>query len=78
MAKKWKAGVKYTFKDRDGFIASNRLNKELAYLLGDEFTPLEVYWWDNSFIRVSTKYSFDVELPNYVISSERKYFKRVK
>ena len=77
MSKKWKAGVKYTFKDRDGFIASSPRNAELAYLLSDEFTPLEVdsYNW---FIRVSTEYSDHVKLPAYVIGSERKFFKRVK
>ena len=77
MAKKWKAGVKYTFKDRDGFIASNRLNIELVHLLGDEFTPLEVDM-NNSFIHVKTKYSDHVMLPTYVIGLERMFFKRVK
>ena len=78
MSKKWKAGVKYTFKDRDGFIAFHHRNTELAYLLGDEFTPLEIYTADGSFIHVKTKYSDHVKLPAYVISVERKYFKRVK
>ena len=77
MPKKWKAGVKYTFKDRDGFIASNLSNIELVYLLSDEFTPLEVDS-DNSFIFVRTRYSDHVKLPVYVINSERKFFKRVK
>lgn len=75
--KKWKAGVKYTFKDREGFIASNSQNKELAHLLSDEFTPLEI---DSAgdFALVQTLYSELVELPYYVVSLERKFFKRVK
>ena len=77
MSKKWKTGVEYTFKDRAGFENKYYINKKLAVLLSDRFIVLEVED-DNSFLVVKTEHSDRVNLPAYVVDSERKYFKRVK
>ena len=78
MAKKWEAGVKYTFKDREGFMADSLYNTKVSHLLSDEFTPLELDNTDNYFTLVSTQYSDRIELPICILNSERKFFKRVR
>lgn len=76
MAKKWKTGVEYTFKDREGFENNVYINENLAVLLSDKFTVLEMD--GNNFCIVKTEHADRVNLPCCVIESERKFFKRVK
>lgn len=77
MAKKWKLGVKYQFKDKAGFQDACTVNHHIVELIDDSVFSIVCFDFDKDFTRVSLS-GKEIELPYGISRDERKFFKVVK
>lgn len=75
MAKKWKVGVKYQFKNKEGFLGANAVNASIVDLIGDSiFSIVELCEGGFSTILIDgTKLTIPQRAG--ISRNERKFFK---